>query len=331
MGIERLSCWRLMPLAGILVCAAFLVAPAHAAKPKIGRTSLIVKQVEGTSENIKRQLALKDPVFQDEFVETGVLSASELRFIDDTRITVGPSSSVVLDDFVYDPDPGKGVFALRMTEGVFRFFSGNMDSTNYSIDAPSVTVGVRGTIIVGAINPVDGAFALILESAGSEAFLATRTGRTAVVNAPGMAAVAHADGSVSVGDPPAWALAMVEAMDRIISQANLTVPPDTGRDSTATASLLPPPPGRTPPGTTPPGTTPPGTTPPGGQLRGLSRAIGNQDSDSPPPGLGRAIGRANGHATAPNGGPGHGNNGQDSSAGGRGNAGGNGNGGGVGG
>ena len=46
---------------------------------------------------------------------TGFESASEMLLMDDTRVTVGPSSRVVLDRFVYDPDPGKGALVLQAT------------------------------------------------------------------------------------------------------------------------------------------------------------------------------------------------------------------------
>lgn len=343
MIIQRLFCWRGIPLAWFFCSVALIASPAYAAKPKIGKTTLVVKDVAGTSEQLKRNLGLSDDVFQDEFVETGALSASEMRFIDDTRITVGPSSNVVLDEFVYDPDPGKGALVMRMTEGIFRFFSGNMDSTNYSIKAPSVTVGVRGTIIVGAINPDNKAFALLLESSGTEAFLVTQSGEMAVIDKPGQAAIAYADGTVVVGPAPPWLLLMADGMDRVISRANLSVaaadtqaaaapPPPQAltqatRDGAQTATTTPPgPPSDTPGDGTPPADTPGDGTPPadppgdgtqpGEKLRGLPRATANQDSDSLPSGLDRAAGdgsggQANEHGTDPDGGPGGGNNGRD--------------------
>lgn len=287
MTITDLLPWPRILRAGVVAGVAFAALPAHAAKPTIGVAALVVKQVHGTSEQRTRQIALRDEVYQDEVVETGVASASELRFVDDTRITVGPSSKVILDRFVYDPDPGEGALVLRATEGVFRFFSGTMDSSNYVIQAPTVTAGVRGTIFVGAIRPSDGTFVLILESPDSGVVVTGHDGATVTLDAPGQAAVATPDGDVTKGSAPDWAAAMVDRMDGVIVAAADVAPP-----AAATPQA---PPGRAPDtaasaGTAPePGDDPPVTAPP---LRGLPRALSNQDSDSVPDGLDRAVDEA---------------------------------------
>ena len=195
MVMEKLLRGPQVVRAGLVLCAALVAGPADAAKPTIGMTSLVVQQVEGTSERNTRQLAVSDPVYQDEVVMTGSQSASEMLLVDDTRITVGPSSMVVLDRFVYDPDPGKGALVLQATEGVFRFFSGTMASSSYAIETPSVTVGIRGTIFVGAIRPTDKTFVLILESRNSEIAVTAQSGETVVLDAPGQAAIALPDGA----------------------------------------------------------------------------------------------------------------------------------------
>lgn len=238
MTIERLLTLPHVLRAGMVLCAALAASPAHAAKPSIGTTSLVVQQVEGTSEQNTRQLALRDPVYQDEVVVTGFESASEMLLMDDTRVTVGPSSRVVLDRFVYDPDPGKGALVLQATEGVFRFFSGSMASSNYVIEAPSVTVGIRGTIFVGATRPSDKTFVLILESRNSEISVTARSGETVVLNAPGQAAIALPDGTLTPGPVPDWAAAMVERMDGIVLMAG-GPDPDPGSDKEPEVATTP--------------------------------------------------------------------------------------------
>ncbi|MCK4869260.1 MAG: hypothetical protein KAT39_14500, partial [Alphaproteobacteria bacterium] len=136
MGGRILKFWmKYICAIALAAMVAGLAMPAMAAQQSgIGITSLVVKDVEGKTDEEIRRLALQDSVYQNEIVQTGLESASELRFADDTRISVGPNSTIVLDEFVYDPDPGEGTFALTVTEGVFRFFSGNMASSNYKIE-----------------------------------------------------------------------------------------------------------------------------------------------------------------------------------------------------
>ena len=262
----------------LTVMAAGLATPALAAKPSgIGTTSLVVKDVEGKTDEEIRKLALRDSVYRNEIVNTGLESASELKFADETRISVGPNSSIVLDDFVYDPDPGEGTFALRVTEGVFRFFSGNMASSNYSIETPTVTVGVRGTVLV-MVARGDGTVAVIMESDdGVE--VTSNSGDTVLLETPGKATVAFANGTMTPpGEPPAWALWRIREMDDVLATASLPAPPppeapQPTEPEVETAAAPPPPPPPPPEATV--------TEPP---QRGLPRAAYAQGEEGVPAG-----------------------------------------------
>src|SRR5678816_2381329 len=60
---------------------------------------------------------------------------------------MGPSSELVLDKFVYDPDKKAGAMTIKALSGAFRFVSGSAPSQNYRIDTAVGTIGVRGTDI----------------------------------------------------------------------------------------------------------------------------------------------------------------------------------------
>ncbi|MDH5558468.1 MAG: FecR family protein [Alphaproteobacteria bacterium] len=212
-----------------------------ATQTEIGVTSLVVKDVEGKTDAEIRQLALRDNVYRYETVNTGFESASELRFADDTRISVGPNSTIILDEFVYDPDPGEGALVLQMTEGVFRFFSGNMASSNYKIKASNVTVGVRGTVLV-MVARRDGTVAVIMESDdGVE--VTGGAGEMVLLDKPGKATVAFADGTLSPpGNPPEWAMSRIRQMDNLLTTASLPPPPPMNSEPEVETAVAPPPP-----------------------------------------------------------------------------------------
>jgi FecR-like protein len=135
---------------GQMMAAAVLVAVAMSpvlAATDIGKTTIVVRTVTGTFATQVRQLVVNDGVNQNEVIATAVDAASEILFVDGTKITVGPRAHVTLDKFVYDPNPSKGAFFLSATEGIFRFVTGNMAHQSYSIQTPNGTVGVRGTTV----------------------------------------------------------------------------------------------------------------------------------------------------------------------------------------
>jgi ferric-dicitrate binding protein FerR (iron transport regulator) len=130
-------------LVALLLASA--VSPSLA-ESEIGKTIVVVRTVTGTLATEVRQLVINDGVAQNELIATAPDAASEIEFVDGTKLTLGPRARVVLDKFVYDPDPSKGAFFLSVSEGVFRFVTGTMAHQSYSIKTPNGTIGVRGTV-----------------------------------------------------------------------------------------------------------------------------------------------------------------------------------------
>jgi hypothetical protein len=133
-------------LCGAAVVAALMALPAGAAT-EIGKTVVVVKTVTGQVEQTVRRLVINDGVTQNEIIATEADAASQIVFLDGTKITVGPKSHITLDKFVYDPNPSKGAFFLTATQGVFRFVTGSMAHQSYEIRPPNGTIGVRGTTL----------------------------------------------------------------------------------------------------------------------------------------------------------------------------------------
>jgi len=93
----------------------------------------------------RERLYFNTDVYADETVETGRGGGTALRFLDGTRLQVGGSSKVVLDEFVYDPSTGDGQAVFNLGKGIFRFVSGNMNKEGYVLRTPTATLTVRGT------------------------------------------------------------------------------------------------------------------------------------------------------------------------------------------
>ena len=113
---------------------------------EVGITDVVERQALGTLQETTRNLRITDTIFFNERIATGPDSATRVSFLDDSSLSLGPSSEVVIDRFIYDPADGTGEMALSLTAGVFRFASGTLDSENYTIDTPVGTIGVRGTV-----------------------------------------------------------------------------------------------------------------------------------------------------------------------------------------
>jgi hypothetical protein len=124
-------------------------------KTTIGNARIVVRTVTGTLDADLRQIQLLDDIYHNEIIETGDDSATEFVFLDETKLALGPNSRMVLDRFVYDPEPGKAAFIMTATAGVFRFVSGKIPKMSYEIRTPTATIGIRGTVLSFIVIPGD--------------------------------------------------------------------------------------------------------------------------------------------------------------------------------
>lgn len=145
---------RIVPILAAVLIASASSSTSAAEETTIGNAITIVRTVMGVRDADVRQLKLADDVYHNEVIETKEESATELVFLDETKLALGPNSKLTLDSFVYDPDPDKSSFVATATKGVFRFVTGNLPKKAYTIHTPTATIGVRGTAFRLTVQPV---------------------------------------------------------------------------------------------------------------------------------------------------------------------------------
>ncbi|MDO8534881.1 MAG: FecR domain-containing protein [Xanthobacteraceae bacterium] len=79
-------------------------------------------------------------------MKTAGSGAAEIQFIDDTTLTIGENSEVLLDKFVFDGAKARNA-TVEIVRGTLRFVSGSSDDSAYQIKTPVAVIGVRGTVI----------------------------------------------------------------------------------------------------------------------------------------------------------------------------------------
>ena len=126
------------------------IVPGHSAMAdqQIGAAAQVVNTVTGTIQSSRQRSVMRAgiDVFQNEAIDTGDNSASRVVFQDRTELSIGPTSEVVLDRFVFDPNPSNSAVAVSVAKGVARFSTGLLPKPDYLIRTPSCTIGVRGTV-----------------------------------------------------------------------------------------------------------------------------------------------------------------------------------------
>jgi hypothetical protein len=135
----------------LLVCAAGLALFGTAqAQSRIGVAQSIQNNPMGKPPGgLDRVLRVGTDVQANEVISTAADDRAHLVFLDGTTLTIGPSSSMTIDKFVYDPNTQKGELAVNASKGVFRIIGGRISKTSaITVTTPSATMGIRGGIAV---------------------------------------------------------------------------------------------------------------------------------------------------------------------------------------
>ncbi len=151
---------RFAAIAGAVCMVAWCTSAG--AEP-IGQAESATNVVTGVLGALTRSIATGDSVSGNETVKTGSASAALLRFLDNSNLTIGEASTVVLDKFVFNPDSTAKDGIVKLTKGAMRFVSGGPEPKNFAISTPVATLGVRGTDFVVIC---DGIRCVVLMSTG---------------------------------------------------------------------------------------------------------------------------------------------------------------------
>ena len=101
------------------------------------------------------EIGAGDFIYLDDVISAGGTSVG-IAFADQTTMSVDPNSTMVIDDFVYDPEnPTVGSMNANVLEGNFSFVSGQIAKVGadaMKVTTPVLTIGVRGTQVAGKAN-----------------------------------------------------------------------------------------------------------------------------------------------------------------------------------
>ncbi len=135
----------------LVLAAIFVLLPVAAGAQSIGSAAAVKPDAQGGGSPLQSGSS----IYANETVRTGQAGVAELVFVDETKLSVGPTSVVRLDKFVYDPSKGGGKVVINASRGAYRFVTGVQDPRNYEIKTPYATLGVRGTIVEANMEGVD--------------------------------------------------------------------------------------------------------------------------------------------------------------------------------
>lgn len=106
---------------------------------------------------------VRDDVYFGEQLETVRDGSMQVEFLDETELFLGSSSSMVIDDFVYDPSTGQEKSVIHLGVGVFRVVSGSMSKKDVTYLTPTAAIGIRGTEFIVGVSEDGGSIIAVKE------------------------------------------------------------------------------------------------------------------------------------------------------------------------
>ena len=138
---------------------------------------------QDTTDSLTAELDLDIASYDDVRTGNGRLAIS---FLDDSVLRLTEHSKIVIDDFVFDPDPARSRLALNMASGTARFLTGalgRINKENIAIRTPTSVISIRGTDFTTTVDEIGRSLVILLpnEDGSSSGEITVETATSVVV------------------------------------------------------------------------------------------------------------------------------------------------------
>ena len=159
-----------MALRKALVISLILSILSVSVYAEIGNVTSQTKAARITRKGDKILTEVNTPVEMRDLIET-LKGRTNIKFVDDTKVSVTEYSKLLIDEFVYNPEKKTGKLSLKAALGTIRYSSGKIAKNsrqNVKIKSPTASVSVRGTDFTINVQE-DGASSFLLLPSTDEA------------------------------------------------------------------------------------------------------------------------------------------------------------------
>jgi len=146
-----------------LAALAFIVCVTSslAGETSIGTVRRVQAQVDALRAADILKLSVAAPLEANDLLRSGERARLEAELVDGTKLTLGESAELKLDNFVYDPENSARNRLIARIKGAFLFVGGKVEGagSEVKIITANAVMGVRGTTFWG--GPIDNAYGVL--------------------------------------------------------------------------------------------------------------------------------------------------------------------------
>ncbi|MEL6794259.1 MAG: FecR domain-containing protein, partial [Pseudomonadota bacterium] len=175
--------------AAALSTAAFGAAFAPGeASAEVGVLAAVNRDMTGARPSEQaRPIFINERLVADERIDTSANGGGQVLFLDQTSLTIAPNSSIVLDQYVYDPSTETGSIGISVARGAMRMIGGRITKGSpATIKTPSATIGIRGGM--GNVSVGDNG-TIYMHVAGISSTIDTDNGSLTITQQGGLAQI----------------------------------------------------------------------------------------------------------------------------------------------
>jgi hypothetical protein len=165
----------------VVLCASFKTTKVQAQVADIGDIS----ELNGTAQIVRDKPYEADLKFAIQSNDEAITKNGRMAitFLDKSVVKLTEHSQLLIDEYIYDPDPSKAKMALTFGLGTARFITGNLnriDKQNIQLKTPTANIAIRGTDFTATVDELGRSLIILLPDA-----LGLSSGEIEVVTAMG--------------------------------------------------------------------------------------------------------------------------------------------------
>lgn len=145
---------RVVKIFSLVVLWAAIHTCARAEDP-IGSVKSVVGEATITTKGNRAKAQIGSPLFTGSQLKTLASATLAVVFKDNTSMSFGPNTELVVDEYLFNPAQGKLKLGTKLVRGSMNYLSGSIAKLNpdgVTVNTPAGSIGVRGTQFVVVVE-----------------------------------------------------------------------------------------------------------------------------------------------------------------------------------
>jgi hypothetical protein len=141
----------------LTILLSALAPMTRALAENFGKVGAVNQDATGTPpEGSAHTLVVGAGVVYKENIQTTAQGSTQILFPDQSTLNIGRNSSLVIDEYVYDPKTNQGSMLTSLAKGTLRFVGGQISHNDgVVVNTPVAALGIRGGVatVVYPVSP----------------------------------------------------------------------------------------------------------------------------------------------------------------------------------